>query len=344
MLNVYKQILDFNKIDYVDLDINEKKFWTDLRTCDLFLAKFSQVDDDLNLMTQILPIISVFMGIKCFPSYNTAWHYDDKVKQYYLLSQFDFPLAESYIFWDKLLALKWAADAEYPVVFKLKGGAGSSNVALIKGKTQAKKIINKSFSHGIHPHWFDVKGKIKSFNYDLIKIAKYFGKPYLRQLKGLNSYSNYTVQKNYVYFQKFLPNNEYDTRVAIVGERAWAFKRFNRKNDFRASGSNMYDIRKEEIDKEMIKIAFTVSRTMKFQSMAYDFVYDENNKPVIVEVSYTYGDYPEFSDGYWDERLEWHDGQYVPEFLELVDALNIPGLKQPPIELDSPYKKALMKK
>ena len=58
------------------------------------------------------------------------------------------------------------------------------------------------------------------------------------------------------------------------------------------------------------------------QSMAYDFIYDENRKPVIVEISYCFGDYPEFSTGYWDESLIWHDGKFLPQYFELVDLLS----------------------
>jgi hypothetical protein len=55
--------------------------------------------------------------------------------------------------------------------------------------------------------------------------------------------------------------------------------------------------------------------------MAYDFIYDENKKPVIVEISYCFGDYPEFSNGYWDEYLTWHEGRFLPQYFELVDLL-----------------------
>ena len=43
--------------------------------------------------------------------------------------------------------------------------------------------------------------------------------------------------KDYVYFQKFLPNNKYDIRIVVIGDRAFGFIRYNRENDFRASGS-----------------------------------------------------------------------------------------------------------
>jgi len=343
MLDVYKQILDYNNIEHIDLDINDPGFWDNLKSCNLFIAKFSQVDDDLNLMSQIMPVINIFLKIPCFPDFNTIWHYDDKLKQYYLLKQFGFPVADTYIFWDKVKALNWALSADYPLVFKLKGGSGSSNVTLIKSNKKARWLIRKAFNKGLHPHWYDMIGKVKAYNRDFVKISKYLIKPYYNKyFKGINGFPNYTRHKNYVLFQKYFPDNEYDTRVAVLGKRAWAFKRFNRKNDFRASGSDMYDTRIDGIDKRMLRIAFDVSAKLGFQSMAYDFVYDKDRQPVILEISYTYGDYPEFSTGFWDAELKWHDGNYVPEYFELMDAMNMPDLKQPVIELDSPYKKASM--
>ncbi|MCF8367435.1 MAG: hypothetical protein K9G76_00235 [Bacteroidales bacterium] len=343
MLDVYRQILDYNNIEHIELDINDLQFWDKVKSIDLFLAKISQIDDDLKLAAQIIPIINNTLKIPCFPNYPTVWHYDDKVKQYYLLSQFGFPIVESYVFWDRISAVEWAKKMEYPLVFKLKGGSGSANVTLVRSFSKAKKLINKSFGKGIHPHFYDLPGKFKAYNYNYKKIAKFLFKPYYNKyFRKVNGYSNYTRHKNYVYFQKFIPNNDHDLRVAILGNRAWAFKRFVRPNDFRASGSNNYDARRDQIDMRAVKIAFEISKKLNFQSMAYDFVYDEKNNPLVVEISYTYGDYPEFSNGYWDENLNWVDGCFVPEYLELVDALDFPELKQPEIKLDSPYTNAKM--
>ena len=90
----------------------------------------------------------------------------------------------------------------------------------------------------------------------------------------------------------------------------------------------------------MLNIAFQISNKLKFKSMAYDFIYDERKKPVVVEMSYCYGDYPEFSTGFWDENLQWHDGEYIPQYFELVDLLGLTDLKQPQLERTSPYLKA----
>ena len=53
--------------------------------------------------------------------------------------------------------------------------------------------------------------------------------------------------------------------------------------------------------------------------MAYDFIYDRQKQPRIVEMSYCFGDYPEFSTGYWDESMNWHEGRFLPQYFELAD-------------------------
>lgn len=45
------------------------------------------------------------------------------------------------------------------------------------------------------------------------------------------------LTKKYVYFQDFIPGNDFDTRVTIIGDRAFGFTRNVRPGDFRASGS-----------------------------------------------------------------------------------------------------------
>lgn len=82
-------------------------------------------------------------------------------------------------------------------------------------------------------------------------------------------------------------NNDFDIRIVVVGNKAAGEKRFVRKNDFRASGSGEFSY--EGIDKEVVKIAFDVSQRLNLQSVAFDFIYDENKKPLIVEVSYGFG-------------------------------------------------------
>lgn len=226
-----------------------------------------------------------------------------------------------------------------PLVFKLKNGAGSFNVQLVNTKADAKQLLNIMFGNGLKQDNVGIWKVMKTMNFDFRKLYRYYGIQFRDKYIQKHRRKRWLTHKNYLYFQKFMPNNEYDTRVQITGNRAFAFVRYNRPGDFRASGSNKWSLDHDKIDMNFVKIAFDVSKKLKFQSMAYDFIYDENRNPAIVEISYCYGDYPEFSTGYWDDKLVWHPGKFVPQYLELVDLLEMPELKQPDIGAASSYTK-----
>ncbi len=87
-----------------------------------------------------------------------------------------------------------------------------------------------------------------------------------------------------------------------------------RDNDFRASGSGKIFYEKEHIDKGCIELAFEASNKLKSQCMAYDFVFDASNKPLIVEISYTFSMHAyDECEGYWDIDLIWHKGKINPQ-------------------------------
>ena len=116
-------------------------------------------------------------------------------------------------------------------------------------------------------------------------------------------------EKGYAFFQDFIPNNTFDIRVCVVGNHAFALKRLTRKGDFRASGSGNIVYDKSQIDERCVKIAFDVNRKLKTQSIAYDFVFDSNNQPQIVEISYGYAvNAYDSCEGYWTEDMQWHEG------------------------------------
>ena len=80
-------------------------------------------------------------GITVFPDFNTAWHFDDKVAQKYLLELVKAPAVPSYVFYDQNAAISWANQTAYPKIFKLKGGAGASNVRMVNSRNEALRII-----------------------------------------------------------------------------------------------------------------------------------------------------------------------------------------------------------
>ncbi|PLX78343.1 MAG: hypothetical protein C0616_14725, partial [Desulfuromonas sp.] len=127
------------------------------------------------------------------------------------------------------------------------------------------------------------------------------------------------THKGYALFQEFLEGNPYDTRVTVIGERAFGFRRFNRPNDFRASGSGKIDYTPDEIAPEFIRLAFDTARRLRSQSCAIDGLW-RGSQPVVGEVTYTYTSWAVHEcPGYWDENLDWHAGNLWPEEAQAQD-------------------------
>jgi hypothetical protein len=318
---VYSQILKINNIPFRFLDVNDQgKFWEDLKDVTHFIFRWGQYDDEKNLSGSIMPVLYFSKDINCFPDYHTSWHYDNKMAQNYLLKANEFPMIETTVFWDKEKAKQYFENAKFPLVLKLSAGAGSSNVKLLKNKRQAIIITDRIFSKGFSNSGF--QRILSPYNY------LFFKKLITNFMYGEKDY--WQINKNYLLTQKYLPNNTFDTRIVTIGNRAVGFIRYNRPSDFRASGSGKFNLDPNLVNQKCLMIAFEVSRKFKFQIMAYDFLFDEQNEPQICEISYTFSCGKPYTDcpGYWDENLDWHEGKNWLEYYQLIDFLGIPDLKR----------------
>jgi glutathione synthase/RimK-type ligase-like ATP-grasp enzyme len=276
---------------------------------------------------RILHTIEHSLGIPVYPDTRTAWHYDEKVAQFHLLQALQAPMPRTWLFWSRDEAMTWAQAAPYPVVFKLSVGAGSSNVAKVETEAEAVALINRVFTRGIFPYTMNEYRLPSGFPRSLGQA-----KAMVRRLKDALRYvwqANYPTlhpvfwrpEYGYAYFQEFLPGNSFDTRVSVIGDRAFGFRRFNRPGDYRASGSGRIDYDPESIDCGCVEIAFQISRLGSFQSMAYDFIY-RRKQPVLCEISYAYADSAVHDcPGRWDSNLNWIDGQMWPEEAQVEDFL-----------------------
>jgi len=324
----YVELLKKNDIDYMILDINELDFWERIKECSHFIYHWGGMEDQLQISSAILPLIENEIGIKCFPNQKSCWHHDDKIRQYYLLKIHAFPIINSWIFWGKSQALNWAKDAKYPLVFKLKNGAGSRDVVKVGSYFLCKRIIKKIFGKGILRDHVPGNFSIKIKDFHIYNFFDKVMKKIYRFLNGRDLSYSWKKEKNYVLFQEFLPENHFDTRVTIIGDRAFSFRRHNRKNDFRSSGSGLIDYDVDKIDKNFVAKAFEISKYFKFQSMAYDFLYDSDGQIALCEMSYTYQDKAIYNcSGYWDSNLIWHEGHFWPQYFHLMDLLVMPDLK-----------------
>lgn len=305
-----KKNIDYKIVNAFDSDIMEQ-----VKDCDAFMwhHHHSQFKDVLTAKRILFALEQA--GVKVFPDFNTGWHFDDKVAQKYLLEAIGAPLVPSYVFYDKQEAMEWAKNTTYPKVWKLKGGAGAANVRLIKSEKEAIKFINKAFGKGFKQFnkWNNLNERIRKYKEgkdSIVGIAKGLGR-----LVIPTEYSKQQIrERGYVYFQDFIPNNEFDIRVIIVNNKAFALKRMVRESDFRASGSGniLYD--KIEIDEKCVEISFEVNKHIKSLSIAFDYVFGRENNPLIVEISYGFAVEPyDPCPGYWDNKLNWHEGKFNPQ-------------------------------
>ena len=302
-----------NEIAYKIVDCYQSDIMHQLNDCDALMWHINhQNSKDVLFAKQLLYSVQA-AGKKVFPDYNTVWHFDDKVGQKYLLEAIGAPLVPTWVFYTKKEAIAWAEETSFPKVFKLRGGAGSANVRLAKTKSDALQLIKQAFGRGFSQ--YDAVGNLKE------RIRKYqLGKTdFLDVIKGFIRFmypTKYSLisgrERGYVYFQDFIPENNYDIRVIVIGDKAFAIKRMVRNNDFRASGSGDIKYDKINFNDETIRLSFELAERLQTQSVAFDYVY-KDDVPLLVEISY--GFVKEVYDrcvGYWDDKHNFYEGTFNP--------------------------------
>ena len=297
-----------------------------LEDCDGVMWHWNQNDFKAALFARQLTLSLEKQGKKVFPDVNTSWHYDDKVGQKYLLEAIGVPLVNSHVFYSKQDAEQWLNTTNFPKVFKLRGGAGSINVKLVKSRSHAQNLVEKAFGKGFAQidRWERIKDNIwilkRDKNIEAVKnIIKSIARIFIPS--ELVKFSHF--EKGYIYFQDFIPDNTYDTRLIVIGNRCFGLRRYTRPNDFRASGSGIIAYERELFDPQCIKIAFDTTKKLGAQSVAFDFVWDKGI-PKFVEISYcfTMGSVYDICPGYWDNHLNWYQEEVNPQYFMIEDFIN----------------------
>jgi glutathione synthase/RimK-type ligase-like ATP-grasp enzyme len=302
-----------NSISYKLVDCYKTDIIQQLSDCDALMWHFlHKSPKDSKFAKQLLFSVQA-SGKNVFPDYHTVWHFDDKIAQKYLLEAIGAPLAPTYVFYSKQDALDWAVQTQFPKVFKLRNGAGSDNVWLVKSKYSAIRIINKAFNKGFKQYeaWSNLKERYRKYRLGKTTFWNLF-KGFIR-LFHTTEYARVTGREmGYVYFQDFIPGNDHDIRIIVVGDKAFAIKRMIRTNDFRASGSGFIRYEKDNFKDDTVRLSFEMTRQLNSQCAAFDFVFS-NDKTYVLEVSF--GFVKEVYDpctGYWDQNLNWHEGSFDP--------------------------------
>ncbi len=313
-----------NNIPYKIVNCYSSDIIFELKDCKALMWNWALNDFKAQLFARQLTESAELMGIVVFPNSNTCWHYDDKLGQKYLLEGIHAQIVPTYVFYDIKEAINWSENTVYPKVFKLRGGAGSHNVRLVSNISEAKYLIRKAFNSGFRSRsrYTMFKERIWRYKRDRnLKSMIYIFKGIWRIFIPAISDRKLPREKNYVYFQDFIPNNNYDIRVIVIGTRAFAIKRMVRKNDFRASGSGIIIHDKNQIPIDCLRISFDLTHKLQAQCLAYDYVF-EGDSPLLTEISYDFVKEGYTScPGYWDNDLNWHEGMFKPEWFMIEDLL-----------------------
>jgi len=297
-------------------------FFDQVSGCDGFLWYFPPIPFPRDMARRLMLALGHVSRMPVYPDWKTCWHFDDKVAQSYLLQAADIPIPRTWVFWQSKDALEFFSTASYPLVIKLRSGVYSQNVRLLRNRAEAEYWIKHLFNYGL----LALERPSGSF---LLRAAKRV-RGALRTLIGGHgpSTGGLDFHKDYILLQEFIPGNDFDTRITVVGKRAFVCRRYNRPDDFRASGSGILDTDPSLIDSDAVRLAYRVAETLSAQTICMDIL-RRNGEPVICEVSYYFEGLAVYkSPGHWElqgdpdtGQLEWVEGQIRLEGAILEDFL-----------------------
>ena len=305
-----------------------------LRGCDAFMWWFAHLPLPRNLAKRVVQAVEHGLRIPVFPAWRTIWHFDDKIAQYYLLSAAGIPMPQTWVLWRRDQAMEFCRSLRYPVVIKLASGIISENVDLVRNYDEARYWIARLFDFGVT----DLVREPVLHPWTLLRRIRQSLRVLTTGDQRRPSVGGRTEpQKGYILLQEFVPDNDFDTRITVIGNRAFAYRRLNRPNDFRASGSGLRDNDPAKIDLDSVRLACQVAERLETQSLAVDVLY-RGGERVLTEISYYYEPWiVQACPGHWELRgspsrgeLHWVEGQVAPEDAILEDFLAVIARGQPP--------------
>lgn len=284
--------------------------WRPVRRSEVALAK------------RVIPAIRRGVGIPTFPSPHVAGLTRDKIAQAYVLEALGLPVPRTQVCYDLDHCLDEIRDSEYPLVIKTPDGRGSEGVALLKNREEAESCVKQLFTNGVNGLW-EALGSRERLLWRRWKSAARLaaGRSVCLGREG-----------GEVVLQEFIPNNAFDVRIVVVGRYAFGFRRNNRENDFRASGSGSLVWSDSDIDRDTVSIAFQASRALDAPFLAFDFL-RRGAAPLICEINFAYAAWSvKPCESYWflDDKLqpdqaEFRRGEVHPERWTLEEFLHWEG-------------------
>lgn len=233
------RFLENNSIPYKIYPINNNNWLELAEGFDVIVGVISNASYDLTEIRRKYYILETILNKSCYPSMHHVFLYEDKELEADISKIFKIPFVKTYISHNKIDALRLIESFTYPMVSKISPSSSSLGVELVRTKKQARKIVERAFSQN-----------------------------------GRKIHVVYSRQKNYVYFQDYIPNDGYDIRVITVGNRVFGYYRKVPKGDFRASGMLQEEMR--SLPEETMRIARKVNSVIKSPQLIVDMLYGDD--------------------------------------------------------------------
>ena len=244
----YIHFLETNGFPYGLFDLHAQDWLEQARHYDVFIGL---IDCELSLLMEMRKkffILERYMGKICYPSWEHVTIYEDKTLESYISEITGIPFAKAHISHNEADALAMIETLSYPTISKFETSSGSMGVELVHSKGEAERIVRKSFS-----------------------------------VSGRASHLLYHREKNYCYFQDFIPNDGYDIRCIVVDNMVFGYYRKVLEGDFRASGMNL--VEKRDLPEEAIRIAWRASKVLKSPLMVVDMMHGLDGQYYVIEYS-----------------------------------------------------------
>lgn len=182
----------------------------------------------------------------------------------------------------------------YPVVIKKSTGFRSRNVRRATNIEEGKKILSKFLDMNLR---FDTDSFY--YLYRRMKYKKHYPKKFGK-----------------VILQEYIPNLTHDWKILVLGNLVIGGKRYVRKNDFRASGSKLYEM-DEDPPKNVLDFALKCKKQLRCPNVSFDISENKGELHLLeyqtMHFAILGGDpdfYFEFENGKWHKREILYEMDY----------------------------------
>lgn len=142
-------------ISYKVIDFFSKNWLEDLKSSNidvLILRPSVQYVVWKDMFDNRLRLLKPNYAVPMFPSLESLWIWENKLRTLDFLKINHLPHPKSYIFYDDKELMDYSKSCSYPVVFKASSGSGASGVKILRNARQLRQIANKSFKKGIRSY------------------------------------------------------------------------------------------------------------------------------------------------------------------------------------------------